>query len=70
MCVVVVAAQSAAAPCVPMTSEDAAKAVFPALARPLQKFLRVTRQQPRHSAEQVNINITCYIIYTMNDVFY
>ncbi|CAH0587147.1 unnamed protein product [Chrysodeixis includens] len=32
---------------------EAAQAVFPSLARALQKFLRATRQQPRHSADSV-----------------
>ncbi|XP_063534858.1 vang-like protein 1 [Cydia strobilella] len=32
---------------------EAAQAVFPSLARALQKYLRATRQQPRHSAEAV-----------------
>ncbi|OWR51627.1 vang-like protein 1 [Danaus plexippus] len=32
---------------------EAAQAVFPSLARALQKYLRATRQQPRHSAESV-----------------
>jgi vang-like len=36
-----------------MDAHEAAQAVFPALARSLQKYLRVTRQQPRHTAEQV-----------------
>ena len=40
-------------PCQPMDCHEAAQAVFPALARPLQKYLRVTRQQPKHTAEQV-----------------
>jgi vang-like len=38
---------------VPLDSMEAAAAVFPSLARPLQKYLRVTRQQPWHSAESV-----------------
>ncbi|CAH2046858.1 unnamed protein product, partial [Iphiclides podalirius] len=32
---------------------EAAQAVFPSLARALQKYLRATRQQPRHSADAV-----------------
>lgn len=38
---------------VPLDSVEAAAAVFPSLARPLQKYLRVTRQQPWHTAESV-----------------
>lgn len=32
---------------------EAAQAVFPSMARALQKFLRVTRQQPRHTVESI-----------------
>jgi vang-like len=36
-----------------MDPHEAAQAVFPSMARPLQKFLRVTRQQPRYTMESV-----------------
>lgn len=36
-----------------MEPEEAAAAVFPGLARALQKYLRVTRQQPRHSPDSI-----------------
>lgn len=36
-----------------MDPTEAAQAVFPSLARALQKYLRVTRQQPRHSMESI-----------------
>lgn len=36
-----------------MDPQEAAQAVFPSMARPLQKFLRVTRQQPRYTMESV-----------------
>ncbi|KAF4514214.1 UNVERIFIED_CONTAM: hypothetical protein B566_EDAN019451 [Ephemera danica] len=36
----------------PLDSDEAAQAIFPTLARALQKFLRVTRQQPQHSFER------------------
>lgn len=32
---------------------EAAQAVFPSMARALQKYLRVTRQQPRHNVESI-----------------
>lgn len=32
---------------------EAAQAVFPSMARALQKYLRVTRQQPRHTVESI-----------------
>ncbi|XP_014239955.1 vang-like protein 2 isoform X2 [Cimex lectularius] len=41
------------APGLPMDSHEAAQAVFPSLARALQKYLRVTRQQPRHSVDSI-----------------
>lgn len=37
----------------PMDPMEAAQAVFPSMARSLQKYLRVTRQQPRHSVESI-----------------
>jgi hypothetical protein len=47
-------------PAVPLDAMEAAAAVFPSLARPLQKYLRVTRQQPWHTAESVlNHLATC-----------
>lgn len=49
-----------------MTPEEAAQAVFPSLARSLQKFLRVTRQQPRHSAEQVVRHLAQFLSFDMS----
>lgn len=37
----------------PLDNMEAAQAVFPSIARSLQKFLRITRQQPRHSVETI-----------------
>ncbi|KHN88473.1 Vang-like protein 1 [Toxocara canis] len=37
----------------PMEAVGAAQAVFAVIARPLNKYLKLTRQQPRHSADQV-----------------
>ncbi|CAG7824252.1 unnamed protein product [Allacma fusca] len=42
-----------ACPAVPLDAMEAAAAVFPSLAKPLQKYLRATRQQPWHTAESV-----------------
>ncbi|XP_056631374.1 vang-like protein 1 [Diorhabda carinulata] len=45
---------------IPMDSHEAAQAIFPSMARALQKYLRVTRQQPRHSVESIlNHLATC-----------
>ncbi|XP_061401672.1 vang-like protein 2-B [Musca vetustissima] len=41
------------APAVPLDPHEAAQAVFPSMARALQKYLRVTRQQPRHTFESI-----------------
>lgn len=38
---------------IPMDPQEAAQAIFPSMARALQKYLRVTRQQPRHSVESI-----------------
>lgn len=38
---------------IPMNPHEAAQAIFPSMARALQKYLRVTRQQPRHSVESI-----------------
>nr|CAD7441382.1 unnamed protein product [Timema bartmani]CAD7452306.1 unnamed protein product [Timema tahoe]CAD7590785.1 unnamed protein product [Timema genevievae] len=38
---------------IPMDPHEAAQAVFPSMARSLQKYLRVTRQQPHHSVESI-----------------
>ncbi|KAJ9584575.1 hypothetical protein L9F63_021085, partial [Diploptera punctata] len=40
-------------PAIPMDPQEAAQAVFPSMARALQKYLRVTRQQPRHSVDSI-----------------
>ncbi len=43
-----------AAPSPPVDSDEAARSVvYPALSRALHKYLRATRQQPRHSADAV-----------------
>lgn len=36
-----------------MDPTEAAQAVFPSLSRALQKYLRVTRQQPRHTVDSI-----------------
>lgn len=36
-----------------MDPYEAAQSIFPNIARPLQKFLRITRQQPRHTMESI-----------------
>lgn len=43
----------AAGPAVPMDSQEASEAIFPSMARALQKFLRITRQQPAYTIEVI-----------------
>ncbi|PVD27574.1 hypothetical protein C0Q70_12736 [Pomacea canaliculata] len=40
-------------PAIAMDPQEAAQAVFPSMARALQKYLRVTRQQPRYTMDSV-----------------
>ncbi|KAG8183565.1 hypothetical protein JTE90_025125 [Oedothorax gibbosus] len=40
-------------PAIPMDPHEAAQAIFPSMARPLQKYLRLTRQQPRHTMRSI-----------------
>lgn len=40
-------------PAIPMDPMEAAQAIFPSMSRALQKYLRITRQQPRHSMESI-----------------
>ncbi|XP_035787208.1 vang-like protein 1 [Anopheles albimanus] len=44
---------AAAPPAIPLDPQEAAQAIFPSMARALQKYLRVTRQQPRHTVESI-----------------
>ncbi|XP_066263068.1 vang-like protein 2 [Euwallacea similis] len=38
---------------IPMDPHEAAQAIFPSMARSLQKYLRITRQQPRHTVDSI-----------------
>ncbi len=49
-----------------MESREAAQAIFPTLSRPLQKYLRATRQQPRHSAESVLDHLATCLSFDMS----
>jgi vang-like len=50
----------------PMDSYEAAQAIFPTISRPLQKFLRVTRQQPRHTMESILQHLANCLSYDMS----
>lgn len=50
----------------PMESYEAAQAIFPTLSRPLQKYLRSTRQQPRHTMESILQHLSNCLSYDMS----
>ncbi|TRY78777.1 hypothetical protein TCAL_01743 [Tigriopus californicus] len=50
----------------PMEPYDAAQAIFPTLARPLQKYLRATRQQPRHTMESILKHLSTCLSYDLS----
>ena len=49
-----------------MDPEEAAQAIFPSLARPLQKYLRTTRQQPRFTMESIVKHLAHCISYDLS----
>ena len=49
-----------------MESYEAAQAIFPSLSRPLQKYLRVTRQQPRHSVDSILQHLSTCLSYDLS----
>jgi len=50
---------------IPMDPNEAAQAVFPSMARALQKYLRITRQQPRYTMESVLNHLASCISHDM-----
>merc|ERR1719195_1246459 len=50
----------------PLSPYEAAQAVFPSLSRSLQKYLRVTRQQPRHTMESILQHLSTCLQYDMS----
>ena len=50
----------------PMESYEAAQSIFPTISRPLQKYLRVTRQQPRHTMESILQHLSLCLSYDMS----
>lgn len=49
----------------PMDPHEAAQAIFPSMARALQKFLRITRQQPWHTMDSVLSHLATCIAHDM-----
>jgi len=54
-----------AGPAIPMDPHEAAQAIFPSMARALQKFLRITRQQPWHTMDSVLRHLATCIQHDM-----
>lgn len=48
-----------------MEPSEAAQAVFASIARPLQKYLRVTRQQLKHSMETIVAHLALCLTYEL-----
>uniref|UniRef100_T1ITI0 Vang-like protein n=1 Tax=Strigamia maritima TaxID=126957 RepID=T1ITI0_STRMM len=53
-------------PAIPMEPYEAAQAVFPSLARALQKYLRITRQQPNHTMESILQHLATCLAHDMS----
>eukprot|EP00096_Caligus_rogercresseyi_P003152 TRINITY_DN1578_c0_g1_i3.p1 TRINITY_DN1578_c0_g1~~TRINITY_DN1578_c0_g1_i3.p1 ORF type:complete len:670 (-),score=160.97 TRINITY_DN1578_c0_g1_i3:235-2244(-) len=53
-------------PASPLDSYEAAQAIFPHIARPLQKYLRITRQQPWHSNESILAHLSTSLKFDMS----
>ena len=49
-----------------MNPQEAAQSIFPGLALALQKYLRVTRQQPRHSMEAILNHLALCLAHDMS----
>ncbi|XP_013397400.1 vang-like protein 2-B [Lingula anatina] len=58
--------QDEAGPAIPMDPQEAAQAIFPSMARALQKYLRITRQQPRYSMEGILEHLADCISHDMS----
>ncbi|XP_074652773.1 vang-like protein 1 [Tubulanus polymorphus] len=53
-------------PAIPMDPQEAAQSIFPSMARALQKYLRITRQQPRYTMESIMQHLATCISYDMS----
>lgn len=58
--------QEEAGPAIPMDPQEAAQAIFPSMARALQKYLRITRQQPRYTMEMILEHLSQCISHDMS----
>lgn len=49
-----------------MEPDEAAQAIFPSMARSLQKYLRITRQQPRHSMQSILTHLSTCLTFDLS----
>lgn len=49
-----------------MDPKEAAQAIFPSIAKTLQKFLRTTRQQPQHTVQSILAHLTTCLCYDLS----
>ena len=49
-----------------MNPKEAAQAIFPTIARTLQKYLRATRQQSRHSVQSILEHLSICLTYDLS----
>ena len=49
-----------------MDPTEAAQAIFPSMARTLQKYLRITRQQPKYTMENILEHLGCCVAHDMS----
>lgn len=49
-----------------MDPHESAQAIFPSMARALQKYLRITRQQPRHTMQSILQHLGTCLTYDMS----
>lgn len=53
-------------PSIPMDPKEAAQAIFPSIAKTLQKFLRITRQQSRHNVQSILAHLATCLSYDLS----
>lgn len=53
-------------PSLPMNPTEAAQSIFPSMARALQKFLRITRQQPRYTMDGILTHLATCLSHDMS----
>lgn len=49
-----------------MDPKEAAQAIFPTIAKTLQKYLRITRQQTRHSVQSILEHLSVCLTYDLS----